>query len=1174
MPFVPDSPTSNFVPDKPTPGFAPDNKPQTKPTPGFVPDAVKTAGQSVIDVLKTTGKTITGDIESMGKVVLPAFDPKEKTNQVISKVRQWAIDMARKTQPVIPGQRLATVLSSIPGVAAEVLAEQLPSNVGETALYAGAPEVAKPIAGVAEKAIGKTVLSLPIADIVAKVQARLPEKLGGNPWAEFERWMNRPDAPKQETVANRPVSDLKQYNLKQVELMKKAGIPNEKLGQYLTDSLSDSFKIGSYAKKVINGEMSEPDALNLVKQDYRKLQGISEEIPKFKNTEDATVFGLQNKDNLPVLQKLVNVYENSKSGKNLFDTQLYREAIESARGFSGTISANKQELENIINGIKNPEFQAKIPRETAKPVSDIDYIKQNIDYVARVYDNFKSPEKAVIRGNITEGERIGSRGTVLTAFKNLMDGKDLTPVQSKVLRDNIESIKKWENTNPVTGEPIPKSPVAEFLEKEEVQASEGKVTGFNRGFQEKIGIGVGRGASSEQLINQGMADYQAGKANPDTFIQQFERDGSSSPYGNSVIRAKMVQLDKVADEAMGTPNAEIAEKQAIEYHRRIDPLLTAWHDTGMVFQGANSLDTGSYTSIRNFVNRNFKRDLTPSENLRAKDTAAKVTDLNRQINEVKGKLVDVVAKESVPPQVKAIWNHAKSNYIDKGQIPFDILVRNVAQDLKITEREVIDAFAAPKTARQITIDMYRLMNKRRDVVNSAKHWVGDLNAPWLWKPFKDLHHFIFGQTVLGHAVGMETHAGQWVFDPTVFNTYWRNVGRQFKIWANSVAHEKLLQDIESNPYYYLAKRSGLGVDIQKSIDQYQLYSNWIGKIGKAGSRSMDALKSFRLDLFQHFWEQAPKSLQTADYAKELSSFINHSTGVSDFQMTFGKGAGRMDIAGNVLFASRLEGSRWARLVGDPAKHIATLTNPKATPAEKAIAIFWAKRTGIIAGTYLATLAVNDGLNMALGSNTRVNFTDPTKADFLCHKIGGRAVDLSSKMLSPLRFMAQIVQASITKPQRGQTSYQRMSQAGGQYLRGKLTPAVGLGVDIASGTDYMGRPMPFSSQKVPGKPKYTWPEYILSQRGPIPMSGMVRELADIWRTQGISQIKVTDFLKALAVFGTEAVGVPVKPKPAPEMRAVYLKEEMKLLNEKPETLMKYPENIEKIKRIRKVLEEMQ
>jgi hypothetical protein len=706
---------------------------------------------------------------------------------------------------------------------------------------------------------------------------------------------------------------------------------------------------------------------------------------------------------------------------------------------------------------------------------------------------------------------------------------------------------------------------------------------FNREGLEKRGLYPGQGKSPEELVNKGMEDYNVGKVDPEPYIAQFEKDGSSSPYGNSLIRAKMVDLEKKADEAMGTPNSAVAEKQATDWAKRVDPILTAWHDTGMVFQGQNALDTGSFSSINKFVKKTMNRDLRLSESAQARKIAKNVTDLNNQINDIKNSFSDILWKEinKLPDMSKKIWTHAKTNYIDKGQISFDNMVNGTALDLNVPKRQVIDALAEAKSPKTMTTEMYKLMSKRRDAVNSAKNWISDLNTPWLVKPFRALHRFVFAETVLGHAVGMETHSGMWKFDPTTYDHYFKGVKDQFHIWGSPVAHEKLLQDVEGNPNYYLAKRSGLAVDVQKSVDQYQLYSNWLGKMGTAGSRSMDALKSFRLDIFNHFWESTPASLKTSDYAKELSSYINHSTGVSDFNMSFGKALNRTDIAGNVLFASRLEGSRWARIIGDPVKHITALTNPNASPAQKAIATFWVKRTATLAGTYLATLAINDGLNMALGSKDRVNFTDPTQSDFLTHKIMGRSVDLSSKLLTPLRFLAHIVQAGVTKPTGGESKWDKMSKAGGSYVRGKLTPAVGLGVDLGIGTDFMGRPLPGRADntipekptmawalKRASKPEYTWPEYILGSRGPIPISGAVREIADIWRSQGMSKVRTLDYLKALAVFGTEAVGVPVKPKTAPEMKPEYAYQEQRLIK----GLEKHPENIDKIESINKRLEE--
>jgi hypothetical protein len=55
--------------------------------------------------------------------------------------------------------------------------------------------------------------------------------------------------------------------------------------------------------------------------------------------------------------------------------------------------------------------------------------------------------------------------------------------------------------------------------------------------------------------------------------------------------------------------------------------------------------------------------------------------------------------------------------------------------------------------------------------------------------------------------------------------------------------------------------------------------------------------------------------------------------------------------------------------------------------------------------------------------------------------------------------------------------------------------VGIGSEIGFGQDFMGRPMPWSSD--PGtakKPRYSWDEYLLA-KGPIPLQRPIRYVYD-------------------------------------------------------------------------------
>ncbi len=88
------------------------------------------------------------------------------------------------------------------------------------------------------------------------------------------------------------------------------------------------------------------------------------------------------------------------------------------------------------------------------------------------------------------------------------------------------------------------------------------------------------------------------------------------------------------------------------------------------------------------------------------------------------------------------------------------------------------------------------------------------------------------------------------------------------------------------------------------------------------------------------------------------------------------------------------------------------------------------------------------------------------------------------------------------------------------------------MDVATGTDYSGRPLPFSKEKVPGYMRregigpYTYAEYASTHMTPIPVSEAARE---VWKEQGMDDTTIEHLIKAL-LMGVEAgaVGARVTP----------------------------------------------
>lgn len=496
------------------------------------------------------------------------------------------------------------------------------------------------------------------------------------------------------------------------------------------------------------------------------------------------------------------------------------------------------------------------------------------------------------------------------------------------------------------------------------------------------------------------------------------------------------------------------------------------------------------------------------------------------------KYEDVIQKEDVGD----IWKYAKGSYIDRGSTPVEA-IHGTAADLGLPREWVARAFTEPKSMRKITNEMYKTMSDRRRAISEAKDMVRGLNTPPLKKIIQTIWRTPFAVAVAGHGtVGMQTHAGAALFRPSTWGTYFKNFGRQYSYSFSKVAHEKAMQELVTRDNYILAKRSGLANDPNLTYTDYGQYAKWIPKVlGKAvGQRGFDVLKVYRQDAFDYEWSKVPESIKSdPTAAKDMAQFVaenvNHGSGVADI------GHGTLsEVAQAGLFAAKLEGSRWARIIGDPIKTVNTVLNWKnASAAERHIAVVRVKHAAEFAGFYYLTLLANNAILEASGSDDRVNLTDYSRSDWLKHKVAGRTLGIEGNLIAPIRLLAQVTDASLgtRKPyQKMESRFESVAKSVGSYGRGKLSPAAGVGVDVLSQSDFMGNVMPTSSD-IPkkGKHQLTYGEYA-GQRGPIPLSGFIREVYDDFREQGMDAATATNLIRGFSVLGAETTGAKVGHEP--------------------------------------------
>lgn len=473
-----------------------------------------------------------------------------------------------------------------------------------------------------------------------------------------------------------------------------------------------------------------------------------------------------------------------------------------------------------------------------------------------------------------------------------------------------------------------------------------------------------------------------------------------------------------------------------------------------------------------------------------------------------------------PADAADIWAYTRTNYIDQGNHDFADVTRKVASDLGITPDQVRRSLASTRPTKRLSDEMWKQMADRRQARQNAESWVAQADANPAYKAFESARRLFFLTKTAGHgAVAPFTHAPVNAFIPTRAADFWRNFGRTYQFMVSKGGHERAMVDLENSPNFTTAKRAGLANDPKRGYDEYQ--SPWmaksLGKLGVSGNRAFDSLKTMRQDMFDSVWERMPKADQTPEMAKVVAQEINSSTGASR-ALSGGDWVSRG--LSKAMFAAPLEASRWEFLVRDNARALDGLqkmARGKATPEERYTAKRVVARNAQLVATYGTLLALNQGLLSATNSDDKINYTDPTKSDFLAFKLAGRTISPASGMLTALRFVgtlaSQAKDADLKKPKQ---AVEDMAKTTFNYGRSKLSPLFGTAGDIALRSDYSGRPLPISRQEgTDTKPRYNWPEYLLSQQTPIPFGEAVRDVYNTMREQGMGDRPASTLLQALA-----------------------------------------------------------
>jgi hypothetical protein len=431
---------------------------------------------------------------------------------------------------------------------------------------------------------------------------------------------------------------------------------------------------------------------------------------------------------------------------------------------------------------------------------------------------------------------------------------------------------------------------------------------------------------------------------------------------------------------------------------------------------------------------------------------------------------------------------------------------------------------------------------RRNIQQQAKRLVSGQNANILERATKLV---IAGPRYVSLGGGVHsvvfpgTHAGALMLNPLRWKAFARLV---VNTWKNlSPAHAEILRDtMARDPNFALAWRNGF---------DFKTHGAETGG-GSASARTWGALVESRFRI----WDAAMKRhIESGKYsvadidsiAKELAVWANHATGSGEGPIT------AHPAISSAFFGPKLAQSYWNRLIGDPLKTVGTWTNwNRATAGEKVVAMQRLQGAVTAALTYSGMLAANQQLLATTGQKDQINWTDPSKSDWLAFKGWGFRWGLPGAMHSEINLIGQIIAAQSMKPEqlvavgipvpRGKIAESKLldlrklyveRQLGG-YAQSKATPLLGLEEELRTGHDFMGRPLPWVTEKQTPKeaqkhPPVSWGEYAWSH-APIPLSGAAKYVYEQLRKAGASVTDASMWIRAAMVGGISST-TGVEPK---------------------------------------------
>lgn len=644
---------------------------------------------------------------------------------------------------------------------------------------------------------------------------------------------------------------------------------------------------------------------------------------------------------------------------------------------------------------------------------------------------------------------------------------------------------------------------------------------------------TGTVAEPEELVRFGEKERKAlGVQGTQARMSELETTKSmGEPKDLALFRAELRRLaaktNKTEDAWRANPRLKPAYDKAFaeerEWSKRIKPFQTKWGEYGRAQQGAQEIDTGTFSGIRRAFEDKFDRPMTVNEEGVASGHAARVTKLeteNARLQSELDKALKATAEKMAPgkgvggkagklpkdevglkahfaeriksgslfqtikqvkqagavspgrapnfttEEVRAIWGHAKTKYLDQGQaLNFDALSEVVGRDLGLETDWVKRAFAAPKQVRTLTAEQYRVAFNRRRAIAEARQWVEGADTSKLVKAISEAYEI--PRTAMasvdqsfGGRQGWFFNAGDLLWGTRSFAKH--TLGEPTAAFWSKPWAEAAMQRMERHPMFDEALQDGLTVSLSPTHPAHEIFQSRLllseinpelatgarRKLGEFWNQANPYARSetsfevagnaLRLDKYA----EARKWLQKIgrddpETRKALAKAINIATAGEKFEVH----GGAAQFFTKAFWSTKLMKTQLATI--NPVWYA---KQPKGV--RRYMVTQMAKNLSVIAG--IATAAKTAANEFGIDSDVELR---PWESDFGKLRYGNQRVSL----MGGRENMIRTIYRAVTDSAQGKTY--DVSRELGNFVRYRAHPTISGGTQVISGKDVFGKEKP-------------------------------------------------------------------------------------------------------------------